>query len=276
MADRVQQTARRAAPSGWLEPAARAGYTAKGVVYTIVGVLAVQTAFGSGGQTTGSQGAIQEIASQPFGQTLLVITAIGLACYALWRLAMALLDPAHEGTDGKGIVKRLGYAGSGLVNGALAFTAVRILTDSGGGSGSGSKQQMTAQLMSQSYGRILVGIGGAIVVAVGLYHFYKAAKAKFMEKYNVSEMSRTERTWAKRIGRIGLTARGVAFVMIGSFFVQAALQAQPGEAGGLGRVFQELLQQPYGPWLMGLLALGFVCYGIYCFSYARYRHVKEA
>ena len=275
-ANQAAHRAKRAAPSGWLEPTARAGYTAKGVVYAVVGVLAVQAAFFGGGQTTGSKGAIQTIASQPFGQILLWITGLGLACYALWRLAMALLDPAHEGTSGKGLVKRLAYAGSGLVNGALAFFALRIAMGSGGGSGGGSKQQMAAQLMSQPFGRVLVGLGGAVIIGAGLYHFYKAAKAKFMEKYNAGEMSATERTWAKRIGRVGLSARGVAFAMIGGFFVQAALQSQASEAGGLGKVFTALLQQSYGPFLMGLLAVGLVCYAVYCFSYARYRHFREA
>lgn len=277
-ANQVARQAKRAAPSGWLEPAARIGYAAKGVVYTVIGVLAMQAAFGSGGQTTGSKGALQQIAGGTFGQVLLAVIGVGLAGYALWRLAMAVLDPKREGTGAKALVKRTGYAVSGLVNGAIAFFAFRLLSGSGGsgGSGSGSKQQMTAKLMSQPSGRWLVGIGGALVIAAGLYHFYRAAKAKFMEKYNLGEMSRTERQGAWRIGRVGLTARGVAFGMIGWFFLRAALRAQPGEAGGLGQVFNELLGQPYGPWLMAALAGGLVCYAVYCFSYARYRHVKEA
>jgi succinate dehydrogenase/fumarate reductase cytochrome b subunit len=276
-ANQAAREVKKAAPSGWLEPAARIGYAAKGIVYTVIGVLALQAAFGSGGKTTGSKGALQRISGDPFGQVLLVIIGVGLAGYALWRLAMAILDPKHEGTGAKALVKRLGYAVSGIVNGAVAFSAFRLLAGSGGGSGgSGSKQQMTAQLMSQPFGRWLVGIGGAIVVAVGLYHFYRAAKAKFMEKYNLGEMSRTEKTGARRIGRLGMVARGVAFAMIGCFFAQAALQAQPDEAGGLGKVFNELIGQPYGPWLMALLAAGLVCYAVYCFSYARYRHVEEA
>ena len=273
-ANQAARQAQRAAPSGWLEPAARIGYAAKGVVYTVIGVLALQAAFGSGGQASGSKGALQQVAGGTFGQVLLVVIGAGLAGYALWRLAMAILDPKREGAGAKALVKRTGYAVSGLVNGAIAFFAFRLL--SGGGSGGGSKEQMTARLMSQPFGRWLVGIGGALVIAAGLYHFYRAAKAKFMEKYNLGEMSRTERQGAWRIGRVGLTARGVAFGMIGWFFLRAALRAQPGEAGGLGQVFNELLGQPYGPWLMAALAAGLVCYAVYCFSYARYRHVKEA
>ncbi len=282
MANQVRRTAERGARkatdtpgrSDWLDTFARIGYVAKGVVYTIVGVLAVQAAFGSGGQTTGSRGALHEIASQSFGQILLVLTGIGLLGYAIWRLVAAALDPSNEGTDAKGLVKRTGYAVSGLINGALAVLALRIAFGSGGGGGGGSRQTMTAKLMSQPFGLWLVGIVGAIIIGVGLYHFYKAYKAKFMEKYAAGEMSATERTWARRIGRVGLSARAVVFCMIGTFFIQAALQADPSEAGGLDKALQELQQQPYGPWLLGLVAIGLVCYGVYCFSYARYRHFE--
>ncbi|PSQ89434.1 MAG: hypothetical protein BRD45_03215 [Bacteroidetes bacterium QS_8_64_10] len=276
-AQAAEREARQAAPDDWLETFARVGYAAKGVVYTVVGVLAVQAAFGSGGQTTGSKGALQEIASQSFGQILLGLTALGLACYGIWRLILATLDPKDKGTDAEGVVKRIGYAVSGLVNLGLAMWAARIVMQTGGGgggSGSGSKQAMTAKLMSQPYGLWLVGIVGAIIVGVGLYHFYKAYRAKFMEKYKAGEMNRTERKWAKRIGQWGLSARGVTFAMIGVFFVQAALTANPSQAKGLGGAFRTLQQQSYGPWLLGLVAAGFVCYGVYCFSYARYRRFQ--
>lgn len=278
-AERAEDTAQRVTPGDdWISTFGRIGYAAKGVVYTIVGVLAVDAAFTGGGQTTGSRGALREIASQPFGQVLLVLTGIGLLGYAAFRLVSASVDPTRLGfsEDAKTTVKRIGYAVSGLINAALAFFALRIAFGSGGGgSGSGGsgggKQGMTAELMSQPFGQWLVGIIGVIVIGVGLYHFYKAAKAKFMEKYNRHEMSRTETTWAKRIGRVGLSARGVTFCMIGYFVVQAALQSDASEVKGLGGAFDELLSQPYGPWLMGAVAIGFVCYGVYCFSYARYR-----
>lgn len=283
MANRAQgiagstaRRAERAAPgSDWLETFARVGYAAKGVVYTIIGVLAVQAAFTGGGQAEGSRGAIREIASQPFGQVLLILTAAGLACYAVWRLVMAALDPEREGTDAKGLVKRIGYAVSGLVNLALAYFAVRLViggAGSGGGGGS-SQEEMTARLMSEPYGLWIVGAIGAIIVGVGLYHFYRVYTAKFMRKYD-AEMSLDKRRLARRIGRLGLAARGVAFCLIGSFFIDAAISQNPGEAGGLSEAFRTLLQQPYGPWLLGAVAVGFVCYGLYCFSYARYRRFQ--
>ncbi len=280
MGNRVQRSAKRAAyrtrratpGSDWLETSARVGYAAKGVVYTVVGVLAVQAAFTGGGQTPGAKGAIQQIASAPFGQVLLIATALGLACYAVWHLVMAALDPEHEGTGAEGIIKRMGYAVSGLIYLALAYFAVRLVLRAGGG-GRTSKEALTARLMSESYGLWIVGIIGAIIVGVGLYHFYRAYTAKFMRKYGHT-MSGRQRRWARRIGRLGLSARGVAFCMIGAFFLEAAVRHNPNAAGGLGQAFRTLLRQPYGPWLLGVVAVGFVCYGIYCFSNARYRRFQ--
>lgn len=272
--DQRMGTAGQHASSDWLDTFARVGYIAKGVVYAIVGVLAVQVAVGSGGSTTGSRGAIREIASGPFGQILLGLTALGLACYAVWRLILATMDPKNKGTDAEGATKRVGYAASGLANLALALYAAQIITGSGGGGGS-SKQELTAQLMSQPFGLWIVGFIGAAVIGVGLYHFYKAANATFMKHYRASKMDYQTRKWAKRLGQWGISARGVVFTIIGIFLIQAALQADPSETRGLGGALDTLAQQPYGPWLLGLVAAGLVAYAVYCFSYARYRHFEE-
>ena len=276
-ARQAKRGAERAASGDKIEKLARAGYLTKGVVYTIIGVLAFQAAIGAGGQTSGSRGAIREIAEQPFGQFLLILTAIGLLGYAIWRFIEAIKDPEGKGSDAEGIVKRLGYAGSGVIHAFLAFYAASIVfgwsTGSSGGSG-GGKEAWTAQLLAQPFGQWLVGLAGAITIGVGLYQFYKAYKAKFMEKYKTGEMSPTERTWAERLGRFGLSARGVVFSLIGFFLIQAALQSDASETKGLGGVLDTLAQQPYGPWLLGLVALGLIAYAVHCFARARYRRLQ--
>ena len=270
--------ARAKTPSGtgdWIEKLARFGYAAKGVVYAIVGVLALQAAFGSGGATTGSKGVIRTIADQPFGQILLVLLIIGLAGYVVWRFVQAIKDPDDKGTDAEGLVKRVGYGVSGVTYALLAFTALQIVMGGGSG-GSGSKELWTAKLMAQPFGQWLVGLVGAVIIGVGLYHFYRAYQANFMKSYKTGAMSATEKTWARRLGRFGLAARGVTFLLIGWFFIQAALQAEPSEAAGLSGALDALANQSEGPWLLGVVALGFVAYGIYCFSRARYRHFKTS
>jgi hypothetical protein len=268
----INQTAQ--ATGGWVETMARCGYATKGVVYVIVGVLAVMTAIGAGGATKDSSGALATIAQQPFGRILVGLTALGLFGYVIWRFVQAVLDPERKGTDVKAIFARIGFAISGIVYASLAFLAGRMaLSGGGGGGGDSSKQALTAKLMSQPFGIWLVGIVGAVVIGVGLYHFYRAYKAKFMADYQSGAMSATERQWAKRIGRFGLSARGVTFAIIGFFFISAALRADPSQAKGLSGALDTLARQPYGPWLLGLVALGLVAYGVYCFSQARYRRI---
>ncbi len=258
--------------SPWVMRLGRLGYATKGIVYAIVGVLAAQAAFGTGGRTTGSSGALQEIVSQPFGRWLLGIVAVGLVGYALWRLVQAAMDTERKGSDAKGIGARLSYAVSGVIYGGLAWTAIQIVMGTGGGSsGDSSTQHWTAQLMAQPFGRWLVALVGIGVIGFGLYQIYKGISGKFRKKLALPSMSDREEKAAVTAGRVGLPARGIVVGMIGAFLIQAAWQAQPSEAKGLGSALQELVQQPFGPWLLGIVAIGLIAYGVFMGFMARYR-----
>lgn len=259
--------------SRWVEKLARFGYTVKGIVYAVIGVLALQAAFGSGGKTTDTNGAIHTIAVQPFGSFLLAVVGIGLLGYVLWRFVQAITDPENKGTDAKGIATRLGYAISGFIYAGLAFEALRLATSTGGDGGR-STQDWTALVLQQPFGRWLVGIVGALIIGVGFYRLYKAYKIKFRKKLDLSELDRTEETWAVRISRFGIAARGVVFVMIGFFLIQAARQFDASKARGLDGALQTLARQPYGKFLLGFVALGLIAYAIYLWIQARYRRIR--
>lgn len=258
----------------WVEKLARLGYAAKGIVYAIVGVLAVQAALDSGGKTTDTKGALGTIAAQPFGKFLLVLMTIGLIGYVVWCFVRAIQDPEHKGDDPKGLATRLGYAGAGFGYGGLALSAIQLIRGAGGGSGGNSKQDWTARLLAQPFGQWLVGLAGALVIGIGFYKMYKAYKAKFRKQMKLQEMSPTEETWATRIGRFGEAARGIVFVIIGFFLIQAARQYDPSEVRGLDGALQSLSRQPYGPWLLGIVALGLIAYGIHMGVQARYRRIN--
>ena len=263
--------------SDWIERLARLGYIAKGVVYGAVGVLSLMAALGAGGagEKAGSEDALRTIGEQPFGRVLLGLIAVGLVGYIVWRFVQAIKDPDDKGCDALGIAKRVGFGISGLTYAVLAFVAGRLAVGASGGgssSSSGSKEELTARVMSEPFGQWAVGLAGVVVIGVGLHHFARSYKASFMKKYKTHEMSEKETRSALHVGRFGLAARGVTFCMIGVFIVQAAMRSNPDEAAkGLGGALSALAAAPYGPWLLGVVAAGFVAYAVYCFSRARYR-----
>ena len=262
----------------WIEILARFGYAAKGVVYALVGVLAVQAAFNWGGKVTGSQGAFETIANQPFGKVMLFLVAVGLVGYVIWRFVSAIFDPEHNEDGVKNILRRLSYAVSGLIYGSLAFAAFRIVFSSGSSSSSsgnsGSSNQQTATLLSQPFGRWLVGLVAAGAVTYGFYCLYRGIKTKFRKKLKMAEMSSTEQTWAVRIGRFGLISKGIVSVIVGYFFAQAARSSDASEARTTAGALQAIQQGPFGAVLMGIIALGMLAYGIHLMVQARYRRIS--
>ena len=256
---------------GGLVTLARLGLAVKGVVYLVVGGLAVWAALGLGGEITGSEGALQRIGQQPFGDVLLWAAGLGLVGYAIWRGAQALLDVDGEGSDGKGLAKRGAHLLSGLAHIGLAIFAIGLATGRGGGGGGGAPGD---QLWSLPSGQILVGIAGLVLLGLGLGQLIASLQASFMHKLRLSEMTPAQRQWTENLGRLGSGARAVVFGIIGAFLVSAAVNADPGAAVGLEGALQAISGSPFGPWLLGLVALGLVAYGVFCFAEARFRDVR--
>jgi fumarate reductase subunit D len=146
----------------WL---ARAGFVVRGLIYAIIGILAIKLALGAGGTTTNQQGALKTIAQQPFGKVFLVLVAIGLGGYALWRLLRALLGHGPEDTDSG--FERVAAVGSGIVYAGLCAIAVEILLGSGSSGGSGNASKRTAGVFGWPGGSWLVGVAGAVLIGVG-------------------------------------------------------------------------------------------------------------
>lgn len=266
---------RRGATGRWMTLLARLGYTVKGVVYVVIGWLAVMLAIGHGGKATDQSGAIQTINNLPFGKFLLVVVAIGLLGFALWSFIQALFDTEGKGRDAKGIASRIGYAVVGASYALLSYATFQIVVGTGsGGSNSTSKtQDGTALLLKQPPGVALVIIAGIGVLGLAVYLFVKAYSAKFKSRLNLTDLSAQMRKLMINLGRFGYAALGVVFSIIGIFLIVAAFQHNAKQAVGLDGALQELARQPSGLFLLGIVALGLIAYGLYSFVEARYRRL---
>lgn len=255
----------------------RAGFATRGVVYVIVGWLALQEAFGSGAGTPDKQSALQAISQLPQGALLLGVAAAGLFAYAAWSLVRAVFDPERVGHDAKGVVARVGFAVAGASYGGLALAAAQFALGSGSpGKGSdASTQDWTARLLEAPFGPPLVIAIGAILLGMAAVEFVRAYSGGFLKELSLSGLGLELRKWIERVGRMGLAARGVVFALIGIFLVQASLQKDAGQAVGLGGALQKLAEQPYGQILLGVVAAGLCMYGLYSFVQARYGRLKR-
>ncbi|MBW4511524.1 MAG: DUF1206 domain-containing protein [Scytonematopsis contorta HA4267-MV1] len=272
----IEQSIKRVASHLWFERLARLGYAAKGVVYLVVGLLAMQAAIGSGGRTMGTSGALQLIITQPFGRILLGIVTLGIIGHVLWRLVQVFFDPGNRGQsiNAKQIVKRIGYGCSAIGYTGLAWTAVKLIMGTEAGD-SESIEDWTEYFLDLPFGRWLVVLAGVIVIGVGISFIFEAYKAKFRCQLKLRLQSSSEQSWTVGLARFGIASRGFVFGIIGIFLIFAAIQIDGSEARGLGGVLTALAKLPFGSWILGIVAFGLIAYGIYSLIEAYYRRITN-
>jgi len=253
-----------------LEVMARLGHGARGLVYCLVGGLALLAAVGSGGQTGGSRSALQTLLGQPFGRVLLVAIAIGFAFVAVWRVVEALTDADHRGRTWKGLGVRAAHFGSGFIYFGLMLSALGLAFGSGGGGDDRAARDWTAWLMAQPFGLWLAGLVGVGVAGAGIAHGWRAWRGNVTRGLSCSE---DVARWAVPMGRLGFGARGIVFVLIGGFLVLAAIHSRASEARGLGGALRALQTQPYGWVLLGVTAAGLFAFGLFGLVEAVYRRI---
>lgn len=266
--------ARRAADGTAAEGAARAGLTARGVIYLLVGVLALQIAFGTGNREADRSGALEELADKPFGSVLLWALGIGLVGMALWRLSEAVFGAV--GPDGRKAKKRLASTARCVFYAFVAYSVLAFAVSPGNGSGGSSDQQsrdVTARVMEAPAGRWLVGLVGVGIVVAGLVMGVQAARRSYRKKLKTGELAPWSRRLVDVTGIAGGVARGLVFAVAGAFAVRAAVDYQPDRAKGLDDTLRSFADTPLGPWLLVLVAAGLVLFGVFSFCLARWRRV---
>jgi hypothetical protein len=277
MSSRIETQARSAGRttthSTAFEVLTRTGFVARGVIYAIIGGLAIQVATHTTPKTpTNQKGALETIDKQPLGHWLLIVVAAGLGAYAIWRFVQAYAGRGPEGGGDESTFGRISAAASGCAYLAMCALAVSILVGSSSQSSS-SPHKSAAGVLGWPGGQWIVGIAGAIFVGVALYQGYKGVSRKFLEDDKSEEMGPLVKRWITISGVIGHLARMVAFGLIGVFVIRAAVDYAPNKAVGLDGALEKLARQTYGTFLLAVVAAGLIAFGIFSIAEARYRRI---
>ena len=277
--DTPTEVAEKVVTHKWVEWLPRLGYVSRGLVYILVGMLSVGLVIGAGGDTTDKQGAIASISHYAPGKALLGVVLVGLVGYSLWGFFRALVDPYQKGTSPKALAERAGFVVSGLSYGGLVYPTLMLVlgarSPQEGGQDGDAQRDTTAWLLSQPLGYWLVIVAGVVVIVGGFGQLYQAYSAGFRKDFKREEMNGREMKWAVRFGRFGHAARGVVFLLFGIFIMRASLLMNPNEVKGLDETLDTLRHQPYGPLLLGVVALGLISFGIYSVLCARWIEIVK-
>ncbi|PDP85598.1 hypothetical protein CQJ94_21560 [Glycomyces fuscus] len=241
------------------------GFAAKGLIYLLVGYLALRIAFGGGGQEADNSGAIQLIAQNTGGMLVLWAAAAGLAGLTVWQAVIAAVSLGKASTRVAAAARAITYA-------VLASSIAGFLLGRGSPQSQDSQSEaLTAQLMALPLGRFVVGAVGLGVIAVGLYQIWKAATRRFTRELALGALPRQRRTAVVTVGVLGIATHGLVLAAVGVFFLQAAITFDKDQAKGLDGTLRAFSETPAGPWALVAVAAGVALYGAYCFCQARWQ-----
>jgi uncharacterized protein DUF1206 len=269
------RAAKKAAYSPLMDALARLGYAVRGVMYVMIGAIALQAALGKTTSPADQVGAIAAIGHLPSGRILLWVILVGLISYSLWGMIRAILDPFRKGTDTAGLLARGGYLVSAATYAFFALATYGLLHGSGSSSGSGQLTQVVSKLMQSPSGRLLVAGMGAAVVMGGLYQIYAGVTMNFEHRFKPYALSADQLRTAKQMGKIGTAVRGLVIAITGFFILLAATSADPSKARGFSGALSYLGQQPYGVWLLAIVAAGLIFLGIYSLMSAAWFRLRQ-
>jgi hypothetical protein len=252
----------------------RAGFVARALTYGVIGGLAAALAagVGTGNGTPTQQGALQLIAEAPLGRVVLIVAALGLLAYALWKLALGVIGRGPEGSTGRNIKDRIANLGGGLAYLGFFGVAVRVLVGSAGNETT-EQRRATVGVLAWPGGRLIVAAVGVTLIVVSLVQIYEALCDKFADESKLEEMSQTCWRAFHILGRIGLCARALVFALTGYFGVRTAIDYRPSNGIGLDGALAAVQRQPFGPVLLGAVAAGLVIFAAFSLLEARFRRL---
>jgi hypothetical protein len=256
----------------WMSRLVRVGYAAKGVLYLLIGGLALQLALGEGGRLTDTTGALRSVVDQPFGLVLLAAIGVGLLAYAAWEFSAMFWLPRLRRREGTVWIRQGGAVVKSVAYGAVGWEALHLAM--GGRASSGdSTDEYAREAMQWPLGRWAVVAAGIGIAIYGGVQIRNAWQAKLGEDLDQSALRREGLGWVVSIGRLGIGARGVVFVAIGALLAGAGFDRRPSQAGGMAEALGTLLTQPFGTTLLAVTSVGLICFGVWQVVHARYARV---
>jgi hypothetical protein len=237
-------------------------------MYIVIGWIALQIAFGHTRQQADRTGALHELSSTPFGVVALWVLVVGFIGMTLWRLSEAIW-PTGEGRKAS---KRALALAKAVIYAVIAYGVLKYALGLGAPQSSNKQSvDLTATLMRYTGGKVLVVLIGLVLIGAGLYLGYQAWRERFGQDMDLGRLSPRTRKIVEWLGRVGGVARGVVFITAGIFLVVAAVEAKPQQAKGIDSSLRALAATPVGPWLLALVAIGLIMFGLFSCCEARFR-----
>jgi len=262
--------------SDWKKTTARAGYSAKTVMYVMLGAFILTSVFNTLHREKASQSHVFiTLKEQPLGQFFLAALVVGLACYASWRWLQIFLSNRQNSSNAlMYIINKLFFFFSGIFYFVAAYAGIKTLIDArNSASSQDNGKQVSAFLMQYEWGMFLVAGLGACIGIFAVVQFKHAITADFLDKFSTTSLNSSTKKCVTVTGRVGYFARGIVYTIVGGFFIVAALYSNPSEAGGLQKALKTIVQQPFGPYLIATVGVGFIMFGLYCALEAKYRDI---
>lgn len=254
----------------FLQYLARVGYAARGAVFVILGYFTIVAALDTNTHPVDSKDALAALLTAPFGSILLVGITLGLLCFALWREAQCFFDTDAFGSDLKGRSRRIVYGAAGLFYLGFASIALSMVIGERTQKTEHAVHDWTGRLLDQPFGQWLVGIIGSAIIVGAICIGVAGIRADFRDRI---DLAGKERGWVVALGRAGYLIRATVFAVIGLFLVLAAIDANAHEATGLSGALEIIKRQTYGGALLGVVAAGFIAFGLYGIAEAFFRHI---
>jgi len=268
---KVKRAGRKAEKSPPLRFLARTGFFARGLMYIVIGWIAAEIAFGKTSQQADRSGALHALGRTPAGEIALWVLVVGFFGMALWWLSQALFDPPAADRR-KAIWSRLVKLGKAAIYVVLGYGVADYAIGAGSPPSSDTQSvDLTATLMRHPGGRALIVVIGLVLIGVGLYLGYQAWRERFRDVLQLQELPPAGRRVVEWLGRVGGIARGLVFLIAGIFLIVAAAEANPGQAKGIDSALRALAAAPFGPWLLVLVAIGLIMFGLFSCCESRWR-----